>query len=102
MNRSSDKLSRWAGMLCFAGVVAKSVLEAVSGNVIFSSWHLGSLGTPIAACHAGGILGALCLWLFLDLKAKSRTTKSRAIERWSAAVSQTSRSILNDIGAFGN
>lgn len=65
LRRASDRLSQWTAALCFVGVVGKSVFEALSGNVLFASWHLGSLGTPIAACHAGGILGALAAWIFL-------------------------------------
>lgn len=58
--------NRWlraAGFACFAGVVGKGVIEAVTGQVMFASLHLGSLGTPIAVCHAGGVLGALIAWL---------------------------------------
>jgi len=63
LRRANDRTAAWTAALCFVGVVGKSVLEAVSGNVLFASWHLGSLGTPIAACHAGGILGALAAWI---------------------------------------
>lgn len=65
LRRANDRLSQWTAALCFIGVVGKSVFEALSGNVLFASWHLGSLGTPIAACHAGGILGALAAWILL-------------------------------------
>lgn len=68
LRRSDDKLFRWGGLLCFVGVVGKGVWEAIAGNVLFASWHLGSLGTPIAACHAGGILGALTIWLVFARK----------------------------------
>jgi len=68
LRRSDGKLVRCGGLLCFVGVVGKGMWEAITGNIAFASWHLGSLGTPIAVCHAGGILGALCFWLLLRQK----------------------------------
>jgi rhomboid family GlyGly-CTERM serine protease len=62
--RSKDPVSRWSGLFCFVGVLGKSLLELVTGQVLFASWHLGWLGTPIAACHAGGVLGALLIWIY--------------------------------------
>jgi hypothetical protein len=52
----ADTNDRFSGSIC----------EAVTGDVLFASWHLGSLGTPVAECHAGGVLGALLAWLFLE------------------------------------
>ena len=66
LRRANDRISTWTAALSFAGVVGKSVIEAFTGNVFFASWHLGSLGTPIAACHAGGVLGALLCWWLLS------------------------------------
>jgi rhomboid family GlyGly-CTERM serine protease len=63
LRRSTDPVSRWTGLLCFVGVTGKCLFELVSGNVLFASWHFGWLGTPIAACHAGGVLGATAVWL---------------------------------------
>lgn len=68
LRRATDRVSAWTAALCFAGVVGKSVIEALTGNVLFTSWHLGSLGTPIAACHAGGVLGALLCWGLLSAR----------------------------------
>jgi membrane associated rhomboid family serine protease len=62
-SEGSGKAMRMAGSLCFLGVVGKGILEACRGEVLFAAWHLGWLGVPIAACHAGGILGALSFWL---------------------------------------
>jgi rhomboid family GlyGly-CTERM serine protease len=63
LRRSDDPVSRWSSLFCFVGVTGKSLLELVTGQVLFASWHLGWLGTPIAACHAGGVLGALMFWI---------------------------------------
>lgn len=54
-----DRAVRGTVMALFAGLVLKCMAEAISGQVFFASLHLGSVGTPIAACHAGGLLGAL-------------------------------------------
>jgi rhomboid family GlyGly-CTERM serine protease len=67
LHRSHDPVSRWSGLFCFMAVTGKSLLELVTGQVLFASWHLGSLGTPIAVCHAGGVLGALLVWVSSSL-----------------------------------
>jgi len=61
--QSRDRLLRRVGLASFAGVVLKSLVEALTGEILFASWHLGWLGTPIAVCHAGGVLGASMIWL---------------------------------------
>ena len=66
LRKQDDLWLRGAGLLCFAAVVGKSVLEAVAGQVMFASWHFGSLGTPVAVSHAGGVLGALVALLLLN------------------------------------
>src|SRR5690606_11308795 len=45
--------------LVLAGLVAKCLLESLTGDALLASWHLGNVGTPIAVCHAGGLLGGL-------------------------------------------
>jgi membrane associated rhomboid family serine protease len=67
--KESDAGLRIAGLLCFLSVVGKSLIEAVTCEVLFASWHLGSLGTPVAVSHAGGVLGALAaVWLLAVLQ----------------------------------
>ena len=60
------------------GLVPAIAQEAATGDVLFASWHLGSLGTPIAACHAGGILGALVTWLVLREPNRDRPSDAQA------------------------
>ena len=91
LHRSTDRLSQWTAALCFVGVVGKSVLEATTGNVLFATWHLGSLGTPIAACHAGGVLGALlCWWVRL---VREPSLQIRASHEASAACNERNSSV---------
>jgi rhomboid family GlyGly-CTERM serine protease len=47
------------GLILFIIVVAKSIYETATGDVLFSFMHLGLCGLPIAACHAGGVLGGI-------------------------------------------
>jgi rhomboid family GlyGly-CTERM serine protease len=47
------------GLLCFLIVVSKSIYEALSGHVLFEFMHMGMCGTPVAASHAGGVLGGI-------------------------------------------
>jgi hypothetical protein len=54
-----DRLVRRAALVALAVVVGKSVVEIFTGDVLFSGFHLGSVGRPVAACHAGGTLGGL-------------------------------------------
>jgi len=74
LRRRDDPVSRWSGLFCFVGVTGKSLFELVTGQVLFASWHLGWLGTPIAACHAGGVLGALLFWMIFQRRENSNST----------------------------
>ena len=60
---------------CLVLVVGKSVVEALTGSVVFSSMHAGNIGTPIAVCHAGGVLGALLAYV----ATRARDLESRTI-----------------------
>ena len=51
--------SRLAGAVCLAVLVAKSAAEAVTGRVVLDFLHMGLCGSPVAVCHAGGVLGGL-------------------------------------------
>jgi len=60
---TKSKAVRRVGIASLLLVVGKSAIEAVTGQIAFASWHLGSLGFPIAVCHAGGVAAALLAWL---------------------------------------
>jgi rhomboid family GlyGly-CTERM serine protease len=72
--QSRDRRLRRVGLVSFAGVVLKSFVEALRGEILFASWHLGWLGTPIAVCHAGGVIGASMFWLLLRADRSVRKT----------------------------
>lgn len=64
MGRKSE---RRIGQITFWLVAAKSVWEAINGQVFLGFMHMGSCGTPLAACHLGGVLGGiLAYWLLKE------------------------------------
>lgn len=63
---SSDRTLRNAGIICFLVVVSKSMFEAFTGNILFEFLHFGSIGSAVAICHAGGVLGGLCSHILLN------------------------------------
>lgn len=50
------------GLLCLVLVISKSIYEAVAGDVLFAFLHFGLCGTPLAASHAGGVLGGIAAY----------------------------------------
>jgi rhomboid family GlyGly-CTERM serine protease len=48
---------RRVGWTCLALVAGKSIWEAATGQVVFSFLHFGLMGTPVAVCHLGGVVG---------------------------------------------
>lgn len=48
----------WSALIL---VAAKSAYEFWTGNVVFEFMHMGMCGQPVAACHAGGVIGAILI-----------------------------------------
>ncbi len=59
MLADADRATRRVGWASLLAVAGKSLLEAVTGNVLFASLHFGDIGAPVAICHLGGVLGGL-------------------------------------------
>ncbi|HMP76949.1 MAG TPA: rhomboid family intramembrane serine protease [Kiritimatiellia bacterium] len=55
--KSPNRANRRLGGATFVLVAGKVLIEALSGSVFFVSWHWGDVGSPVAVCHAGGVLG---------------------------------------------
>ena len=80
MNGRTDKTLQRAGAATFIIVVAKSIIEAATGRIVFESLHFGALGSPVAVCHAGGVLGGLAAWVIVEVSGAilaSRTATTR-------------------------
>lgn len=58
---------RRIGILLLAGLLAKSGFELWTGQVLFASLHLGSVGIPVVETHAGGVLGGIFAQLLHQL-----------------------------------
>ncbi|MGD9367698.1 MAG: rhombosortase [Desulfobacteraceae bacterium] len=72
---------RW-GALSLALVVSKSAYELWSGQVFFEFLHMGMCGRPLAASHAGGVLGGAIVFAVLNLCPHSyRAPKTSAVGR---------------------
>jgi rhomboid family GlyGly-CTERM serine protease len=73
-----DQSHRTLGIASYGAVVGKSIYEAATGNVAFEFMHLGLCGTPVAACHAGGVVGGLlCFWGVYRLAGWGRSGHSK-------------------------
>ncbi|VTR71145.1 conserved membrane hypothetical protein [Desulfosarcina cetonica] len=60
MLRRPDQRSWGWGFLAL--VSGKSVYELWMGTVVFGFLHMGQCGYPIAACHAGGLMGGVLIF----------------------------------------
>lgn len=47
----------------FLALLGKTILEQSTGQAVFANLHLGNVGTPIASCHLGGLVGGLVSYL---------------------------------------
>jgi rhomboid family GlyGly-CTERM serine protease len=63
-----DSWERGIGWCSLAIVLIKAGVEAATGHALLSFLHFGLMGTPIAVCHAGGVLGGLLFYLLLSCR----------------------------------
>jgi rhomboid family GlyGly-CTERM serine protease len=72
-------------------VVGKSLIEAISGRLLFDLVHLGDLGRPNPLCHLGGVVGGIATALLLpalsgeDPGASALRGSLRSGPRWAPA-----------------
>jgi len=57
-----EKETQAVGCVSLFAVIIKSVYELVTGNVLLEFLQLGMCGTPIAACHTGGVAGGIFIY----------------------------------------
>jgi len=67
MMRNPQRSIRHAGGIGLSVTAAKCALEAVTGQVVLSSWHLGDVGIPVVSSHWGGMLGAIAIFALMNL-----------------------------------
>jgi hypothetical protein len=63
-----------AGVITFGIVVAKSIIEVLSGHVFFELLHFGMMGIPIPESHAGGVLSGIATFLALHRSSRIEPT----------------------------
>ena len=59
----SDTTQKRAGIISLALLVAKSVYEMISGQMMFGFIYGGLIGSPIAVSHIGGVIGGCVMFL---------------------------------------
>ncbi|MFB6346446.1 MAG: rhomboid family intramembrane serine protease [bacterium] len=55
----SDHEQYVIGVISLGSVALKSLVELYTGQVVFSVFHFGQVGTPIAESHLGGVLAGV-------------------------------------------
>jgi len=68
MIRGGAPWERRAGWCALVAVITKAAFEAATGNVALAFLHFGLMGVPVAACHAGGVIGGLGVSLWFGAK----------------------------------
>jgi rhomboid family GlyGly-CTERM serine protease len=69
------------GLITFVLVVAKSMYEAIAGNVFFEFMHMGLCGSPLAVSHAGGVLGGIIGFsIVMSIKRIQRIRAQKPVE----------------------
>ncbi|MDD5707594.1 MAG: rhomboid family intramembrane serine protease [Kiritimatiellae bacterium] len=63
--RAPAQSERRVGWVLLGTVAAKALFEALTGHVLFVSWHPGDIGLPNPFCHLGGVLGGLLCALLM-------------------------------------
>lgn len=62
-----DGSNKRIGIASFLAVLIKSIYELITGAVVFDFMHMGLCGTPVAACHFGGVVGGILSFLIISL-----------------------------------
>jgi len=69
-HRQLKRIGSWL----LSGLLLKSCWELLSGTAFLQHLHLGDIGQPIVATHAGGVIGGLLGYIFIRLLANSRSS----------------------------
>ncbi len=64
LRHPGQKTWGWPALILVAG---KSAYELWTGRVVFEFMHMGLCGQPLAACHAGGVIGGLLVFALVQV-----------------------------------
>ena len=67
LDKNNDTTTRRFGLIMALLVTGKSLIETITGQVMFGQFHIGDVGSPIPACHAGGALAGLVMGTVFSL-----------------------------------
>lgn len=80
-NRIDSTMLR-IGWITLLAVTAKGLYEAMTGQFLFIGSHFGSIGTPIPACHLGGVIGgSIVYWLLSESRSEKRESRDDSVTR---------------------
>jgi rhomboid family GlyGly-CTERM serine protease len=66
----SDTAQKRAGMISLALLLAKSVYEMITGQMMFGFIYGGLMGSPVAVSHIGGVIGGCVMFLIFNYSIK--------------------------------
>ena len=69
--KTGDRTLKTIGFVYVGFLAVKCLYEAVAGNVLFGSLHFGSIGSPVAIAHLGGLLGGVIMFLVFNINTES-------------------------------
>ncbi len=58
-----EKETFQVGIISLIALIAKSIYEGIMGKVFLEFLYFGLCGTPIIACHTGGVIGGFAAYL---------------------------------------
>jgi len=61
----TERKNRGIGICILCVLWLKCIVEALSGSVVFDFLHNGMIGSPVAAAHLGGAIGASIAYLLI-------------------------------------
>jgi len=65
-----NKQTKTIGWIALSAVIIKTTIELTVSPEALLFLHLGNVGIPVAECHAGGIIGGLITFYFLECSNK--------------------------------
>jgi len=65
-DREKQIIPLLSGIIFLASSAGKSIMEVMTGQVLFASLHLGELGVPLVHAHLGGAIGGIFSYIALD------------------------------------
>ncbi len=88
------------GAVSLTAVVAKSAYEVLAGHVLFEFMHMGLCGQPVAASHAGGVLGGVLVFFLFNSPSKLQDRAIRNKIRQPVEPAPSSATVQSIIGVM--